>query len=123
MRAKAIFAAMLLALAPLPSVAQDSNAWLQVWLPLAQQGNADAQYKLGVAYEVGLLGVPQDYAEAVRWYRAAAEQGDVSAQVKVGRMFAEGQELDVAASLLQEKRVVRGIEQDYTVLIGQMRKG
>ena len=35
-------------------------------------------------------GVPEDDAEAVRWYRKAAEQGDVVAQFKLGVMFANG---------------------------------
>ena len=29
-------------------------------------------------------GVPQDDAEAVRWYRLAAEQGEASAQYNLG---------------------------------------
>ncbi|MCH7566103.1 MAG: sel1 repeat family protein, partial [Nitrospirae bacterium] len=47
--------------------------------PLAQQGNAEAQNNLGVMYSKG-RGVPQDDAEAVRWYRRAAEQGNAAAQ-------------------------------------------
>ena len=35
--------------------------------PLAEQGNADAQYKLGRMYD-GLQGAPHDKAEAARWY-------------------------------------------------------
>jgi TPR repeat protein len=35
--------------------------------------------------------VPQDYAEAVRWYRKAAEQGLASAQFDLGLMYASGQ--------------------------------
>ncbi len=46
---------------------------IREWRPLAKQGNANAQYNLGVMYNEG-LGVPQDYAEGVRWYRKAAEQ-------------------------------------------------
>ena len=42
---------------------------------LAALGNADAQTNLGYAYSNG-RGVEQDYAEAVKWYRLAAEQGD-----------------------------------------------
>ena len=34
-------------------------------------------------------GVPQDYAEAVKWYRKAAEQGDDVAQFKLGEMYKE----------------------------------
>ena len=33
----------------------------------------------------------QDYAEAVRWFRKAAEQGDADAQFNLGRMYYEGQ--------------------------------
>ena len=37
------------------------------------------------------LGVPQDYAEAVRWYRLAADQGHASAQVGLGSMYINGE--------------------------------
>src|SRR5271166_6632222 len=47
---------------------------LQILRPLAEQGNALAQLGLGVMYANG-HGVPQDYAQAVVWYRKAAEQG------------------------------------------------
>ena len=40
----------------------------------ADQGDAKAQYSLGVMYDQG-EGVPQDYAEAVKWYRLAANRG------------------------------------------------
>jgi TPR repeat protein len=40
----------------------------------AEQGNAAAQYNLGMCYYKG-LGVRQDYNEAMRWLRKAAEQG------------------------------------------------
>ena len=36
-------------------------------------------------------GVPQDYAEAVKWYRLAAEQGDAVAQYNLGVMYDNGQ--------------------------------
>jgi len=36
------------------------------------------------------LGVPQDYGEALRWFWAAAEQGDASAQYYLGYMYANG---------------------------------
>ena len=35
-------------------------------------------------------GVPQDYKEAVRWYRLAAEQGHAGAQVNLGGMYKTG---------------------------------
>jgi TPR repeat protein len=35
--------------------------------------------------------VPQDYAEAVRWFRKAGEQGDATAQFNLGLMCQRGQ--------------------------------
>ena len=59
-------------------------------LELAMQGEALAQYTLGVMYDRG-LSVMQNYREAVRWYRAAAEQGHTTAQFSLGVMYAAGE--------------------------------
>ena len=56
----------------------------------AEGGDAEAQLVLGYIYEEG-LGVPEDDAEAVRWYRLAAEQGDAAAQFNLGLMYANGE--------------------------------
>ena len=77
------------------------------WLRLAaEQGDADSQVKLGIIYATGRgpvvssmatvgldrgTSLPKDAAEAVRWWRRAAEQGDARAQVNLGFMYAEGQ--------------------------------
>jgi TPR repeat protein len=45
---------------------------------------------LGVCYVNG-EGVPQNYAEAVKWYRKAAEQGDVYAHFNLGLCYYNGQ--------------------------------
>ena len=61
------------------------------WYRLAaDQGDAGAQYNLGVMYDQG-RGVPQNYAEAVKWYRLAADQGDAIAQYNLGVMYDKGQ--------------------------------
>lgn len=57
--------------------------------PLVRQGHADAQFNLGVMYREG-KGVPQDYAEAVRWYRLVAEQADAGAQYSLGLIYDNG---------------------------------
>lgn len=62
---------------------------LKEWRPLAEQGDATAQYNLGVMYRNG-QGVPQDYKEAVKWYRMAAEQGHAFAQNNLGVMYDNG---------------------------------
>jgi len=56
----------------------------------AEQGDIFAQHTLGSLYELG-MGVPQDYREAVRWYRAAAEQGYASAQYQLGEEYYDGE--------------------------------
>jgi TPR repeat protein len=50
----------------------------RLWRPLAEQGDAEAQYKLGTMYDIG-HGVPQDYVEAHKWYSLAAAAGEPSA--------------------------------------------
>ena len=56
----------------------------------AEAGDAVAQYDLGVMYANG-LGVPEDDAEAMRWYRLAADQGHADAQVNLASMYFTGQ--------------------------------
>ena len=57
---------------------------------LAQEGNQHYQYLLGRAYEGGVVGVPQEYGEAVRWYRKSAIQGNGMAQMALGMMYFDG---------------------------------
>ena len=58
----------------------DYAAALREWRPLAEQGHAEAQFRLGFLYVRG-LDVPQDDTLAAKWYRKAAEQGQVQAQL------------------------------------------
>ncbi|MEH6550073.1 MAG: tetratricopeptide repeat protein, partial [Pseudomonadales bacterium] len=52
----------------------------------AEQGNAGAQYQLGLMYHYE-KGVPQDYKQAVYWYTKGAEQGNAGAQYHLGLMY------------------------------------
>ena len=65
---------------------KDYKTAYKLLLPLAEQGDAAAQYNLGLMYYTG-QGVPQDYKEAVKWYRLSAEQGDATAQYNLGVMY------------------------------------
>jgi TPR repeat protein len=56
---------------------------------LAGQGNAEAQYNLGLLYRRG-HGVPQDLAQALVWYKKAAEQGYPLAENNLGFMYTKG---------------------------------
>ena len=62
----------------------------------AEQGNAEAQERVGAKYQYG-LGFRQDYVEELKWYRLAAEQGNVEAQTSIGLMYGVG----------------HGVKQDY----------
>ena len=68
----------------------DSVPDFKKMLQAAEQGNADAQFNLGLMYANG-QGVRQDDAQAVQWYRKAAEQGDAQAQLALGLRYATGQ--------------------------------
>lgn len=63
---------------------------LKEWLPLAEKGDAHAQYNVALIYARG-QGVPQDYKQAAEWYRKAAEQGVAAAQYNLGVMYSNGQ--------------------------------
>ena len=71
---------------------KDYKTAYKLFLPLAEQGNAfaQAQFNLGAMYFKG-DGVPQDYKEAVKWWRLAAEQGLAQAQYNLGVMYGKGQ--------------------------------
>ena len=62
---------------------------LKEYRPLAEQGDAVAQFALGTMYENG-RGVLQNDAKAVRWYRLGAEQGFASAQNNLAKMYRRG---------------------------------
>uniref|UniRef100_Q01UB4 Sel1 domain protein repeat-containing protein n=1 Tax=Solibacter usitatus (strain Ellin6076) TaxID=234267 RepID=Q01UB4_SOLUE len=64
----------------------------------AEGGDAKAQLDLGRAYENGAKGTQRDQAEAIRWYRKAAEQGNVEAATTLAYWYMEG----------------RGVPRDFT---------
>ncbi|MGI2081669.1 tetratricopeptide repeat protein [Shewanella putrefaciens] len=86
--------------APLTVATVQAKDWTQEPLVVvqkaAEQGNAGAQFRLGVMYSKG-EGVPEDNKQAFHWYTKAAEQGYAKAQFILGSMFYFG----------------RGVAQDY----------
>ena len=97
-------------------VAQDYVEAVKWYRLSADQGNPDAQYKLGSMYEHNEAVVPggivpakrglassiydkegadtQQYAEAAKWYRRSAEQGNADAQYAFGRLYENGTGVD-----------------------------
>ena len=52
-----------------------------------RQGEPAGAERLGVLYRQG-YGVKQDYAQAVRWFRSAAEKGNTLGELNLGVMYA-----------------------------------
>ena len=69
---------------------RDYATAIETWRPLAEQGNAKAQYAMGQLYLQG-AGVPRDLASASEWFRKAAEQGYALAQRRLGDRYDFGQ--------------------------------
>jgi len=61
---------------------------------LADKGNPDGQFAVGGMYETG-QGAPQNYEEAMRWYRKAADQGHSAAMVNLDLMYGQGEGVPV----------------------------
>jgi Sel1 repeat len=78
---------------------------LRLIRPLANDGNATAQFNLGVMYLTG-RGVQQDYSAAALWFRKAAAQGYAFAQSNLGTLYRDG----------------RGVAQDDTEAVMWFRK-
>jgi murein DD-endopeptidase MepM/ murein hydrolase activator NlpD len=61
----------------------------RIWVPLAEAGDAEAQFRLGLLFDLG-QGVPKDLATAYMWYRRAAGAGLAEAQFNVAVMQDSG---------------------------------
>jgi TPR repeat protein len=69
----------------------EADAWLGKIAEAAQRGDAVAQNALGELYAAHDRGVTQNNAQALAWFRKAAEQGSAQAQDNLGAMFMNGQ--------------------------------
>ena len=78
---------------------------------LAEAGDAAAQLRLAQLYERG-QGVVQSFVDAVRWFRAAADQGSVPAQSRLGEIYLTGLEPPGTASASAIARLESGGSQD-----------
>ncbi len=58
---------------------------IRLWRHVAEEGHVKAQYNLGVAYARG-IGVPQDSAEALKWWGLAAKQGHLEARRLINQL-------------------------------------
>ena len=72
----------------------NSTKAIELWRRAAEQGLAQAQFAVGLAYYRG-AGVLQDYAEARKWLRKAAEHGYPEAQFFLAHLYIKGEGLPV----------------------------
>ena len=64
----------------------DPAAAVAAWLPLAEKGDAEAEFNLGQAYLYG-RGVPVNVAQGRHWIGRAASKGQVDAQATLGLLL------------------------------------
>jgi hypothetical protein len=93
---------------------------LKTLIPLAQDGDPQAQYELAGFYHYGYVG-SNDFAKALKWYRASARQGYADAMVGLSVMYLGGQGvakdpreayvwLNLAAQYMQDKRALAKVK-------------
>ena len=70
--------------------AADPKRALNIWLPMASQGDANAQNRVGQIYEIG-IGTAPDYVEAAKWYTKAADNGSRAAAINLAALYDAGQ--------------------------------
>ena len=70
-------------------ISGDYETALAEWQPLAEAGDADAQFGIGSLYGNG-FGVDLDDEQALKWYGLAADQGQSEAQCNLAVMYANG---------------------------------
>jgi uncharacterized protein len=83
----------------------DYKTALNVWMPAAEAGDADAQANVGEIFEKGAGGSP-NYDAAIIWYTKAAQQGNKRAQFNLGTLYEQG----------------LGVEKDALTALGWYRK-
>lgn len=67
----------------------------------AEQGDVEAQWKIAMCFEHG-LGTDKDVGESALWYHAAADQGHVDAQYRLGKILEEEEDFKEAVSLYRK---------------------
>ena len=68
---------------------KDYATAIKEYRPLAERGDAEAQYRIGRLYEFG-NGYPKDQAQGIAWIRKAAAQNHADAQQELGVIYATG---------------------------------
>lgn len=91
----------------------------------AEQGDAEAQYNLGVIYALGNKDIRKDDAEALKWLKSAADQGYAEAQYRLGVMYVTGigVNLDRSQALDWFRKACDSGDNDGCETYAEMKKG
>lgn len=74
--------------------ADNRHFTVQLFYENAQNGDADAQYQLGLLYLEGKSTI-QDFEEAAKWFALAAEKNHIQAQYQLGIFYKTGLGIDI----------------------------
>ncbi|KAI8850305.1 hypothetical protein BC829DRAFT_425192 [Chytridium lagenaria] len=101
--------------------AADPSYSRELFHKAAQFGYAPSQYRLGLCYEYGLLGLPVDPRRSIAWYTKAAEQGEPEAELALSGWYLTGadgilRQNDTEAYLWARKAADKGLgKAEYAV--------
>jgi tetratricopeptide (TPR) repeat protein len=94
------------------------------WASAAERGDPDAEFGLGMLYELGAGDLKQDYKEADRWYQKAAEHDNIGAQYRLALIRSAGGD-DLPADLVEAYKWIllaaeRGLATDVKAQLGEV---
>lgn len=102
-------------------VAGDYAKALEIWRPMAEEGDARAQFNVGLIYDEG-LGVERDREKAREWWSMAAEQGLLTAGYNLALLEIEqatdedgGGDIEQALANLRETAEAGHLPARYTL--------
>jgi TPR repeat protein len=96
---------------------KDYTVAVKEFMPMAEQGNAEAQLYLGKMYMQG-QGILKDPDQAVKWFKASAEQGNADAQFFLGSYYLLPH-LNVAEGVKWLRLSAEQSHQDAQLLLGK----
>ncbi|OLN86080.1 Chitin synthase regulatory factor 3 [Colletotrichum chlorophyti] len=100
--------------APNDAIIKDEAYAFQLFRQAADLGYKFSQYRLGCAYEYGLMGCPIDPRQSIMWYSRAAQQGEHQSELSLSGWYLTGsdnvlQQSDTEAYLWARKAATAGL--------------
>lgn len=89
---------------------------------MANAGNHNAALTLGLIYHLGLQGASKNAAEGTKWYKFAAQKGNVDAQLLLGECYAGGNgvPMDMAEAVMWLKKAAKSGNEDAQKFLAEV---